>query len=101
MQFSIHDIMMTTKKDRKHSGRKTYFVKDDDYPYQETKWDDWSDYRDGFRGSRDKTLIRKRGIGYGKLFGKNLDPKIKENNKKLKKCAKIRMARKKKSLNEH
>ncbi|MDP2925860.1 MAG: hypothetical protein Q8N99_05805 [Nanoarchaeota archaeon] len=88
---------MITKKDRRHSGRKTICSQDNGYPYQETKWDNWSDYRDGFRGSKDKTLIRKRGIGYGSSFGKNLDSKIKRNNLKLKKYYKIRMARKEKS----
>jgi|SRR3989338_276581 len=87
---------MIAKKDRRHSGRKTICSQDNDYPFQETFWDDWSDYRDGFRGSRDKTLIRKRGIGYGKSFGKNLDHKIKSNNLKLKRYSKIRIARKEK-----
>lgn len=86
---------MKTKKDRRHSGIKSIFIKDNDYPYQETFWDDWNDYRDGFRGSRDKTLIKKAGRGYGKRMGKNLDPKIKTNNKKLKRYYKIREARKK------
>ena len=86
---------MTTKKDRRHSGRKTVCNQDNDYPIEETKWDDWSDYRDGFRGSRDKTIIRKTGMGYCKRMGKNLDPKIKENNKKLKRYYIIRKARRK------
>ena len=86
---------MTTKKDRRHSGRKTICSQDNDYPIEETKWDDWSDYRDGFRGSRDRTLIRKVGLSYGKRIGKNLDPDIKKNNKKLKKYYRIRKARRK------
>ena len=40
---------MTTQKDRKHSGRKTIYVDDEEYPYQQTYWDDWNDYRDGMR----------------------------------------------------
>ena len=40
---------MTTQKDRKHSGRKTIYVDDEEYPYQQTYWDDWDDYRDGMR----------------------------------------------------
>ena len=86
---------MTTKKDRKHSGRKTICSQDNDYPIQETKWDDWSDYRDGFRGSQDKSLIRKRGLGYRGFFGAYLEPKIKRNNQKLKRHYKIRKVRRK------
>ncbi|MBU2539921.1 hypothetical protein KJ786_02070 [Patescibacteria group bacterium] len=81
---------MKTKKDRKHSGRKTIFVSDDNYPFQETFWDDWNDYRDGFRGSKDRTLIRKSGQGYGK---KKLEPEVDKSNKKLRKYAKIRKER--------
>ena len=33
--------------------------KDNDYPFEQTFWDDWCDYRDGFRGSQDKSLISK------------------------------------------
>lgn len=37
-----------TRKDRRHSGRKTLFI-DGEYPYMETFWDDWVDWRDGLR----------------------------------------------------
>lgn len=87
---------MLTKKDRRHSGRKTIHVNDKDYPYQETFWDDWNDYRDGFRGSRDRSLIKLKEGSYCKNLGKNLDPKIKPNNFKLKRYYLIRKVRCKK-----
>lgn len=90
---------MAIKKDRKHSGRKTICIQDKDYPFEQAFWDDWNDYRDGFRGSRDKTLIRKKGLGYDKKMGKNLDSIINANNKKLKRYFKIRITRKEKLKN--
>lgn len=84
---------MVTKKDRRHSGRKVIVIPHPEkYPYENTYWDDWSDYRDGFRGSRDKTLIRKRGPGYGRY--KKFDPEVARINEKLKRYAQIRKARK-------
>ena len=84
---------MVTKKDRRHSGRKVIVIPHpEDNPCEKTYWDDWSNYRDGFRGSRDKTLIRKRGPGYGRY--PKLNPEIARINEKLKKHAKIRKARK-------
>ena len=52
---------MASRKRRRHSGRKTIFVDLDgeDY-YQETFWDDWNDYRDGFRSPLDRSKIRPR-----------------------------------------
>ncbi len=48
------------KKDRRHSGRKTDKVyKPQEFPYELTYWDDWSDYRDGMRNQRDRTKNRK------------------------------------------
>jgi hypothetical protein len=87
---------MKSKKDRKHSGRRTIYIKDKDYPYQETFWDDWIDCRDGFRGSNDKTIIRKSGQGYGRT---QLEPEIKISNKKLKRYAQIRKARRLRNKN--
>ncbi|MFA5857409.1 MAG: hypothetical protein WC867_08665 [Candidatus Pacearchaeota archaeon] len=87
--------MLISKKDRRHSGRRTYFINDNDYPYLETKWDDWRDYRDSFRGNNDRTLIKKSALGYGRI---NKEPKIDKNNKKLKRYYKIRKTRKR--LNE-
>jgi len=41
---------MATKKDRRHSGRKTTKIYDPvNEPYERTYWDDWIDWRDGFR----------------------------------------------------
>jgi hypothetical protein len=52
---------MITQKDRKHSGRKTICVKDNEYPYQQTYWDDWNDYRDGMRNKKkDKPKVKNR-----------------------------------------
>jgi len=82
------------KKDKRHSGRKTVFIQDDNYPFQETFWDDWIDYRDGFRGNKDRTLIRAKGPGYGKRTINNQE--LKRNNNKLKKHYKIRKIKKKK-----
>jgi hypothetical protein len=83
-----------TKKDRRHSGRETFFWDDDDYPTQLTFYDDWKNYRDGlrWRSRNDKT----------KLFNlpccndsEHLE-EFKELNKKIKKQLSIRRARKKK-----
>ena len=40
---------MLTKKDRRHSGRKTTYSEADGYVTQITSYDDWTNYRDGFR----------------------------------------------------
>lgn len=41
-------------KTRKHSGRVEIYVDDEDYPYQEVFWNDWNEYRDGFRDNIEK-----------------------------------------------
>jgi hypothetical protein len=43
-------------KDRRHSGRVTFFSDDDDYPTQLEFWDEWNYYKDG---QRDKSNIIK------------------------------------------
>jgi hypothetical protein len=40
---------MVHTKDRRESGRIHIYYDDEDYPTQETYWDDWTDYRDGMR----------------------------------------------------
>jgi len=54
-------------------------------------WDDWSDYRDGYRGSKDKTRLRS-------LFSAGAEYlQIERWNNKIKKLIKRRQARKDKS----
>lgn len=58
--------MVASKKDRTHSGRVTIYFDDEDYPYLETFYDEWENYRDS---QRDKTNLRKK-IYLG-MFGMN------------------------------
>lgn len=48
-RFDRTKSIKPNSKTRRHSGRKEVFVDDEDYPYQEVFYDDWNDYRDGFR----------------------------------------------------
>jgi hypothetical protein len=66
---------VTTKKDRRHSGRKTISSPDPDYPTQFDTYDDWKNYRDGQRAKHKR-----------------------EEKKKIKKQVSIRKARKVKSI---
>ena len=66
------------RKARRHSGRKEVFIDDEDYPYQEMFYDDWSDYRDGQRAGWE--------IGYlEKKEKEKRTAKLKKFKKKIKK----------------
>ena len=41
-----------SSKLRRESGRIHIYVDDENYPFQETYWDDWIEYRDGFRNKK-------------------------------------------------
>ncbi len=90
-----------SKKKRRHSGRVTpkivvkgkYSKIIEDALEPRDFWDDWTDYRDGFRGSDDRKHIRK--IPSNSLLGKHLN--VKRWNKKLKKLIKRRKSVKKTS----
>lgn len=74
------------RKDRRHSGRKTIFI-DGKYPYMETFYEEWENYRDGFR---DCTKLDKPN-----LFWNSKHREVcRERNKKIKKQLAIRKARK-------
>jgi len=45
---------MLTKKDRRHSGRKTVYSESDGYVTLIESYDDWVNYRDGMRNHRCK-----------------------------------------------
>lgn len=87
---------MKTSKDRKNSGRKTTkIMHPETLPYEETKWDDWDDYRDSFRElGRDKTKITpisalQKDYKYRAYKSTN----VIEMNEKNKRLVKIRKAR--------
>ena len=55
-------------------------------------YDDWLDFRDGMRDTKDRTKIIPRHTKHYGWWGYSKD-EIKERNKKLKRLAKIREAR--------
>ncbi len=87
---------MINKKVRRHSGRrrgrivygfnKRYLIEQGLEPLE--YWDDWSDYRDGLRGSDDRKLLRHSHMIFGEHF--NVD----RWNSKLKKLIRRRYAKK-------
>ena len=91
--------MVKSKRIKKRIGRKIDIPTEKiDYPYQKEYWNDWEDYRDGFRGHGDKSRIHKfrvpyhRGYSVFHVKGSEWFSKI---NRKLKRLTKIRKARKK------
>lgn len=81
---------MVTKKDRRHSGRvidTTYT--EEESPYAAQYWDEWVDYRDGYRHSKDRTLIKTEYINCWAC-----SERAKKDNLKLKALAKRRKAKK-------
>jgi hypothetical protein len=82
-----------SKKDRRNSGKvQPYMYKLDSYLYKEgleapVYYDDWVDYRDGFRDNNDRDKLRK-----GKSYWLNID-KIEGWNKKLIKQIRIKNAK--------
>lgn len=93
--------LRTTSKTRRHSGRKTAGIIFDGMGKEDIinlglepqiYWDDWKDYRDGFRLNKDKTQIRSEFMPLADRF------EIRRWNNKLKKLIERRMARKVKSM---
>jgi hypothetical protein len=88
--------MTKNKRDKRHSGRTiTKIYHPDIYPFEETKYDDWDNYRDGYRQlGRDKTKITPISNvqkDYKYRVYKSTD--IVEANKKNKRAVKIRRTR--------
>lgn len=87
---------MRSKKQRRHSGRVTpditlsmKYCKIHDSAFEpQIFWDDWTDYRDGMRYSRDKTKLR------SKISWWAAREDVKRYNAKNKKLLKRRVARK-------
>ena len=87
---------MVTRKDRRQNGRVTPIIKlnikREELVEQglepEEYWDDWEDYRVGFRINRDKSQLRSRFIN----FAKNLE--VERYNKKIRKMSKRRLLKK-------
>lgn len=81
----VHTTTKPTKKDRRHSGR-TLFEGDyyDEYGqkihYTITQWDNWNDYRDGFRNP----------IGHQYMFNQH-PPSWKHSSKKRKQYHKAKL----------
>jgi hypothetical protein len=91
-----------TKKLRRHSGRVTprfsdkgkysELIKEGLEPQEQ--WDDWEDYRDGFRVNKDKKQLRR--FPKNSFMARYFD--IERWNKKLKKLIKRRNAKKIRTL---
>ena len=90
---------MISKKDRRHSGRvsprlikgiKQKELINEGLEPQEY-WDEWKDYRDGFRYNKDRKHLRSRFM----TFAENLN--VKKWNRKLKRLILRRRARKMKN----
>ena len=80
---------MKSKKDRRNSGRQTDVIYDThEHPYEIVRWDDWNDWRDGFRFPDDKSQIRSLHTWWSERL------EIKKHNEKLKKLLKRRKAMK-------
>ena len=76
-------------KIRRHSGRTTAKIYDPvEVPYEWVYWDDWNDYRDGFRHPDDKTQLRSLHCWWSESL------EIKKYNEKLRKLIKRREAMK-------
>ena len=91
--------MVTSVKDRRHSGRvspicygakKEILIEEGIEPLD--FWDDWQDYRDGFRGCKDRKMIRSEHAHFADYLN------VKKWNKKLRLLMLRRKARKAKSL---
>ena len=91
--------MVLNQKLRRYSGRVTprlnkgtsikILIEDGLEP--QVYWDDWKDYRDGFRGSDDRKMLRNEHMRFSRHFD------VKRWNKKLKNLLLRRKARKPKS----
>ena len=79
--------MPPTSKTRRHSGRTSIFVDDDSYPFQESYYNNWTNYRDGMRYDADDTHIRNVHMTFGQ------HNHITEKNAKLKKLEAVRRAK--------
>ena len=88
---------MLNEKLRRHSGRVTPRFKGKKELLIEfglepqSYWDDWIDYRDGFRGCNDRKMLRNEYM-FGALYFN-----VKRWNKKIKLLIKRRIARKQKT----
>jgi hypothetical protein len=93
--------MVLNKKLRRHSGRVTprlikgaqikNLIEEGLEP--QVYWDDWKDYRDGLRGSKDRKMLRNENTRLSKYFD------VKRWNKKLKALILRRKVKKIKSQN--
>ena len=78
---------MARTKDRRNSGRWTPTIYDPkEEPYETVYWDDWNDWRDGFRFPNDNSQLRSLHTWWSERL------EIKKYNEKLKKLFKRRKA---------
>jgi hypothetical protein len=72
---------LVNTKDRRHSGRVIPVIYDfESFPYNLSYWDDWNNYRDGFRDLSDRTIISKNP--YSRICDcESCREKIKSNKK--------------------
>jgi len=88
--------MRKSQKLRRHSGRRRGRIIEsigkeniiEQCLEPQEYWDDWKDYRDGFRGCKDRKLLRSKFMS----FANNFD--VERWNKKLKNLIQVRYARK-------
>ena len=87
---------MKSRKKRRESGRKHNKIYDPEHGfYNRQYWDDWNDYRDGYRDVySDMTKIKPKYLSQ-EHWGK-----MRDRNKKILKKIKIREARKKSIRNQ-
>lgn len=77
------------RKDRRHSGRVKDVIYDEENSYLASEhYDDWTNYRDGLRNPRDRTLIKNPRINFSENY------EVERFNKKNIKHEKIRKLRK-------
>lgn len=87
---------MMNKKQKRESGRKyNKYYDPEKGEYNEQYWDDWIDYRDGYRDLNDQTLKKPNGLKQGHWGN------IKNKNKKITKHNVIRQKRKQSSRNQY
>lgn len=90
--------MVKAKGVKRRTGRRVDIpIVKTDYPYEREFWDDWEDYRDGFRGYGDKSRIHKLSAPQKRRAGVLVKGSewFSRMNRKLKRLTKIRKLRKK------
>ncbi len=97
--FERSKYIKPNKKIRRHSGRRytkifgPQRILDEEGIFVDYYWDDWADYRDGWRHNGNMTHLFKNGRGCSCMSPEEIE----ESNKKIKKQIAIRKAKKRKN----